>query len=151
LMCVLTSGAVVLSAAFVGSERWILGAGSALVAGGLCFVGFKSVHQLSRRFVVFVPAGFVVHDPMALLDPVLFRRAFVERIGPADAGTDSLDLTLGSAGVPVEVHLEEKVELARLSDDRKTGEVGKTARFMVSPMRPGAVLKEAEARRYPVG
>ncbi len=151
VMCVLTGCSIVAAPVVLASQRWVLGAVLLVAAPVFTWAGVKSIHQLSRRFVVFVPAGFVVHDPLALLDPVLFRKALVERIGPADADTDSLDLTLGAAGIPIEVLLEEKVELARLSDDRKTGEVGRTGRFMVSPMRPGAVLKEAAARRYPVG
>ncbi len=150
-VCVLTTCSVIAAIVLVASKQWIVGAVVAAVAAILGWLGPRSVHQLSRRFVVFVPAGFVVHDPIALLDPVLFRRSIVERIGPASMDTDSLDLTMGSVGTPLEVLLEEKVELAKLSDDRKTADVGQTARFLVSPMRPGAVLREAAARNYPVG
>ncbi len=150
ITCVLISCSLVSGLVLLAAQRWILGGVLVVVGAFLSWGGTQSVHQLSRRFVVFVPAGFVVHDPLAVADPVLFRRALVEYIGPAAVDTDSLDLTLGAAGVPIEVLLEEKVELAKLSADRKTAEVGRTARFMVSPMRPGAVLKEARARTYPV-
>jgi hypothetical protein len=150
IICVLTSVSLVVGPVLLAAKRWPIGAALVVAGAAVGWFGIRSVHQLSRRFVVFVPAGFVVHDPFAIVDPVLFRRSLVERIGPAVADTDSLDLTVGAAGVPIEVLLEEKVELAKLSDDLKTGEAGRTARFMVSPMRPGAVLKEATARKYPV-
>jgi hypothetical protein len=126
-VCVLSAASVIAFPLLLAAQAWVLG-----------------------RFVVFVPAGFVVHDHIALMDPVLFRRNVVETIGPAVVDTDSLDLTLGATGMPLEVHLHEKVELTKLSKDRKTADVGKTARFLVSPMRPGAVIREAAARRYAV-
>ncbi len=148
IVCALTVSAVIFAVLLIAAKAWIPGAVLVLVAAGVTWVGTRSLHQLSRRFVVFVPAGFVVHDHMSLFDPVLFRRNVVEHMGPAVAHTDSLDLTLGATGMPLEVHLTEKVELTKLSNDRRTGEAGRTARFLVSPMRPGAVLREASARNY---
>ncbi len=148
LVSVMTVSAFVAGPLLLAAQEWLWGAITVGIAGLMVFVGTKSLHQLSRRFLVFVPAGFVVHDQMTLMDPVLFRRNVVDTIGPAPVGTDSLDLTLGTAGMPLEVQLHEKVELTKLSKDRKTGEVGRTARFLVSPMRPGAVVREARARRY---
>jgi hypothetical protein len=149
-VCVLSAASVIAFPLLLAAQAWVLGGFAAVVAVVMAFVGTRSLHQLSRRFVVFVPAGFVVHDHIALMDPVLFRRNVVETIGPAVVDTDSLDLTLGATGMPLEVHLHEKVELTKLSKDRKTADVGKTARFLVSPMRPGAVIREAAARRYAV-
>jgi hypothetical protein len=146
----LTVAALIAGPLLLAARAWILGALLSAAALGVAWVGVRSLHQLSRRFIVFVPAGFVVHDHLALFDPVLFRRNVVEHIGLALADTDSLDLTLGATGMPLEVLLTEKVELTKLSPDRRTGEVGRTARFLVSPVRPGAVLREAAARRYAV-
>ena len=60
----------------------------------------RLVHQLSRRWVVLVPAGIVIADPLTLTDPVLFVRERVMGIGPADPGrrppADALDLRLGA-------------------------------------------------------
>lgn len=148
IVCALTVASVIGSLLLLAAKAWVAGAVLAFAAAGVVWVGTRSLHQLSRRFVVFVPAGFVVHDHMSLFDPVLFRRNVVEHMGPAVADTDSLDLTLGATGMPLEVHLTEKVELTKLSNDRRTGEAGRTARFLVSPMRPGAVLREAAARKY---
>jgi hypothetical protein len=148
IVCALTVCSVIGAVLLLAAKAWVPGVVVAIAACGATWAGTRSLHQLSQRFVVFVPAGFVVHDHMALFDPVLFRRNVVEHMGPAIAGTDSLDLTLGATGMPLEVHLTEKVELTKLSNDRRTGEAGRTARFLVSPMRPGAVLREAAARKY---
>jgi hypothetical protein len=146
-----TVGSLIGGPVLLAARQWIAGVAVCVLAVGLCWLTLRSLHQLSRRFVVFVPAGFVLHDPLVVLDPVLFRRNVIERLALAEVGTDSLDLTRGAPGTPIEVFLSEKVELTKLSDDLRTGEAGRTARFLASPMRPGAVLREATTRKLPVG
>lgn len=113
-----------------------------VVGAGLSFVLLRSLHGLSRRWVVFVPAGIVLHDPMALADPVLFQRQVIESLHLAPADTDSLDLTQAAFGLAVELVLREKVPMTLLR-----GEQGSSARLLFTPTRPGAVLAEAEERR----
>jgi hypothetical protein len=148
IISILTAASFIALPLLLAARMWTSSAVAGIVAGFMAWAGTRSLHQLSRRFVVFVPAGFVVHDHMVLMDPVLFRRNVVDTIRPAPADTDSLDLTMGAAGMPLEINLHEKVELTKLGKDRKTGEIGRTARFLISPMRPGAVVREARARRY---
>lgn len=135
----------------LAARQWVPGAIVSALSIAAVVVGARSLHQLSRRFVVFVPAGFVVHDHLVLREPVLFRRALVERIELTPEGSDTLDLTAGAPGLSVDVMLEEKVEITRLSSDRRSADIGSTARFRVAPTRPGRVLAEARARRYPAG
>jgi hypothetical protein len=96
--------------------------------------------------VVFVPAGFVLHDEFVVRDPVLFGRRFVQELRPAGADSDSLDLTNGASGLVLEAVLTEKVEIVRVMS-RKTSEVGSTARFLFVPTLPGRLLDEARTRR----
>lgn len=135
----------------LAARQWIPGAIVSALSIAALVVGARSLHQLSRRYVVFVPAGFVVHDHLVLREPVLFRRALVERIELTPEGSDTLDLTAAAPGLSIDVLLEEKVEITRLSADRRSADIGSTARFRVAPTRPGRVLAEARARRYPVG
>src|SRR5205814_1837244 len=72
----------------------------------------RSLHALSRRWVVFVPAGVVLHDHMTLADPVLVRRQAVRALGPASPATDALDLTQRALGLVLELALAEPVALA---------------------------------------
>jgi hypothetical protein len=103
-----------------------------------------------------VPAGLVVHDHVALPDPILFRRQTLRRVGPAapgdDTRADALDLTLGAGGLVVELEL---VESNELPVSRGTGRHREVAtvdalRVLVAPARPGAFLAAASAR-LPVG
>lgn len=145
---VATPTAVVL----LGAAGVWAGAVAALVVGGPAgVVAARSLHALTNRWVVLVPAGLVLRDAMALTEPVLFRRQLVEHLRPAPAGTDSLDLTLGAAGLAVELVLTEKVPMTLVKPRERTGEPGASARLLFTPTRPGAVLADAAERSLPVG
>lgn len=84
----------------LAAEQWVLG-GLALVLGWAAVWGaLKVCHVLSRRWVVLVPAGIVVHDPMALVDTLLVQRSDLDHVGPAPADTTATDLTLGASAWP---------------------------------------------------
>jgi hypothetical protein len=141
--------AVVSAPLLLAAKNFIGGTVALLAAVPILWVLPRSLYALAKRFVVFVPAGFVLHDNAALREPVLFRRQQVERIHAAPADTDSLDLTLNAPGLALEFLLTEKVEIARLMGPRdRVGETGKTARFLAVPTLPGRLLHEAATRRY---
>ena len=51
------------------------------IAGfALAYVVARSLHSLSTRWLVIVPAGVALVDPLTLLDPVLVRREVIEGI-----------------------------------------------------------------------
>jgi len=110
----------------------------------------RSLHTLSRRWAVFVPAGMVLHDPLTLLDPVLFQRSTVAGIGPAAAGSDALDLSQRAPGLALELALKEEVTFTLLVPLNREGRPATTTKFLFTPTRPGAVLDEARRRRLPV-
>ncbi len=140
------TGLPVAASLLLASRQWVAGGGAAALAVGAVIVGGRALHQLSRRWIVFVPAGLVLHDPMSVADPVLFRRQVVEGLGPAPTASDSLDLTQRAAGLALELRLTEKVPLARITAASRRGEQGASARLLFTPTRPGAVLAEASAR-----
>lgn len=136
-----TAGPLLLAA-----RQWALGA-LALAAGlPAAWWAARSLHTLARRWIVFVPAGFVLHDPLAIVDPVLVRRVTVRSFGPAPADTDALDLTRGALGLALEVRLAEPVPLL-LVRGRGESESVSAAKLLVTPTRPGALLTEARRRR----
>jgi hypothetical protein len=100
---------------------------------------------------VFVPAGVVLHDPVALLEPALFVRKVIEGLRPALADSDSLDLTKGALGLALELVLTEKVPMTLAKPGQIGGDQGSSARLLFTPTRPGQVLAEAARRRVPVG
>ena len=62
------------TALLLAARQWV--AGLALMVVGLpaAVLAVRALHGLARRWVVFVPAGLVLHDHHALVDPVLFPR-----------------------------------------------------------------------------
>ncbi|MEY2418916.1 MAG: hypothetical protein QOG90_1596 [Actinomycetota bacterium] len=130
--------------------HYALGIPVLVVGAALAYFAARSLLVLTRRWVVFVPAGLVLHDPLALIDPVLFERRVVETLRAAPADTDSLDLTQAALGLALELVLTEKVPMA-LNKGRKKAEAGASARLLFTPTRPGRVLSEAATRRIAVG
>jgi hypothetical protein len=96
---------------------------------------------------VFVPAGLVLHDSIALVDPVLFRRQSIDVLRPAPAGSDSLDLTQSAPGLALELLLLESVDLTLVKPGSRSGTSGRSARLLFTPTRPSAVLAQARERR----
>jgi hypothetical protein len=134
----------------LAGENYLLGAVVLVVGSALAAAAGRSLFALTRRWVVFVPAGLVLHDPMTLADPVLFERKQIESIHAAPADTDSLDLTQKALGLAVELVLTEKVPMV-LVRGRREAESGSSARLLFTPTRPGRVLATAAENRIRVG
>jgi hypothetical protein len=141
---------VVTGPLLLASEQWALGGVATVVGAAVAVVVGRALHSLTQRWVVLVPAGLVLKDHLAVLDPVLVRRTEVEVLRPAPADTDALDLTVRAPGLALELRLLDKVGLVKVVPGTK-GEQGRTARLLFTPTRPGAVLADAGARRIPVG
>jgi hypothetical protein len=126
---------------------WVVGLVALAVGLPVAWRAARALHVLSTRFVVLVPAGFVLHDPLALTDPVLFRRASVRALGPASAGTDALDLTCGALGLALEAQLVEETDLPTVAPRRGAPSATvETQAVLFTPTRPGALLTATRAR-----
>ena len=135
----------------LAAEQWVAGIALAVLGGPAAVVSARALHGLSKRWVVFVPAGLVLHDLHALVDPVLFPRARVRRLGPAPAALDGArDLTQGALGLALELELAQDLELVPRRPDGSL-ELEPVDRVLFTPTRPGALLQEAARRRLPVG
>jgi hypothetical protein len=135
----------------LAARQWLAGAALLVVGVPAAAVAIRALHGLARRWVVFVPAGLVLHDLHAMVDPVLFPRATIRRLGPAPAdGDGALDLTQRSLGLALELELVEPTEVAPRRTDRAVQVVHVRA-LLFTPTRPGELLKEATARRIAVG
>jgi hypothetical protein len=147
--------AVVLAGISVGplllaTEQLVAGVAATVVGVVLAFLAARSLHALSRRFLVFVPGGVVVHDPLTIVDPVLLPKGSLASIGPAPADTDAEDLTMGAGGLLMELRLQQPADLLRRRPGRAPAEVVSTAAVLVAPTRTAAVLAEATERNLPV-
>jgi hypothetical protein len=138
----------------LAAEAWVAGALVVVAGVPLALGAIRALHGLARRWVVFVPAGMVLHDPASLADPVLFRRADVAGLGPApaDAVDGALDLTQRALGLALQLEAQQPAEVAPRSPRRGAEvEVASVSRLLFTPTRPGAVMSEAARRRIAVG
>jgi hypothetical protein len=148
LMWAVAAAGVATGPLLLAARQWVAGAVALAVGLPAAVVVVRSLHTLARRWLVFVPNGVVVHDPLALVEPVLLRRAHVRSFGPAPADTAALDLTGGALGLALEVRLVPPVSLVLVAGGRPGVNEARTAgALLVSPTRPGAVLAEARRRR----
>jgi hypothetical protein len=134
---------------------WVPGA-LTLVAGWIvAAAGLRSLHSLAKRWLVFVPAGVVVVDSLALTDALLVQRQRVSSIGPATVDTTAHDLTASALGLALELRLlaPETIVPApnRLRGRGQTITPIEVTAVLVAPTRPGWVLDEARRRRLLVG
>jgi hypothetical protein len=143
---VLTAGGPVAAALLLAARQWAAGAIAAAIGAAAVFFLGRALHGLSRRWVVFVPAGLVLHDPMTLVDPVLFPKLKIAGLEVADAGTDALDLTQRSPGIALELLLREEASLVLTKPGERIGPTVATDRLLFTPTRPGQVLQELRAR-----
>ena len=97
--------------------RIVLGLVALVVGVPVALLLVRSLHGLSRRWLVLVPAGVVVVDPLTLADPVLFVREHVlsmrgvDGAAPVPAGV--LDLRLGATAGSTAVTFDEEADLLR--------------------------------------
>lgn len=134
----------------LAAEAWLAGAAALAVGLPLARVALSALHGLSRRVVVFVPAGFVLADRTVLGEPVLVPRATMARLAPAVRGTSALDLSARALGLLLQVDLAEPATFPLRRGRHDIDEQRATA-FLVAPMRPGAFLRHAASSRLPVG
>lgn len=141
-----TVGAPIAGVLLLADRRWVAGAIVVVVSAAAGVVLGRAVHGLSRRWVVFVPAGLVVHDPMSLADPVLFPKAMVGDVTVAEHASTALDLTQRAAGLTLELSLKEPAPLVLAKVGRGIGPTVDTERLLFTPTRPGRVLAELRTR-----
>lgn len=137
----------------LAARQWVWG-GVTLVAGvPLAVVLVRALHNLSRRWAVFVPAGLVLHDPITMTEPVLFKRASITRLGPAlvAGATEAVDLSQRAPGLVLEAELAAAVPLNLIQPGRRESRGVEAQRLLFTPTRPGALLDEARSRRFAVG
>lgn len=132
----------------------VLGAITLVVGVPVVVVGARALHGLSRRWLVLVPAGVVVVDPMTLAEPVLLVRRHVRALRASEPSVGVadgvLDLRLGSALGNVLIDLDEKAEMVRTNRGGRGGITTQTAHLLVAVVQRREFLEMAAARRVRV-
>jgi hypothetical protein len=144
----LGAGPLLLSAgrAAEGAVALVIGVPAAVVAA-------RALHQLSRRWVVLVPAGVVIVDRMALADNVLFPREHVQRMRGVAADEpvgDVLDLRLGATLGSLLLAFDEPAELLRAPRPRRGAETVFAPALLVAVSYRRELLEAAAGRRVRV-
>ena len=150
LAAALVPAAIATGPLLLAAEQVALGVIATIAGAALTYVLVRALLSLTQRWAVLVPAGLVLKDHFALLDPVLFRRLQIETMGAALADTDALDLTAAAPGRAVEVQLSEKEPVTKVSFGGRDQEMLKVGRFLFTPTRPAALLADAAGRRFKV-
>jgi hypothetical protein len=143
--------AVVVAGALAGplllaAEQWLAAAAALVIGWPLAVFGARALHRLAQRWLVFVPAGLALVDPVTLTDSVSMTRGAIASIGPAPADTTAEDLTAGSLGLAIEVTFVEPHTIVPLPgrDEKPTDQSVDALLFTAT--RPGHVLREARQR-----
>jgi hypothetical protein len=127
-------------------------AGSVALIAGVAIAGalIRSLAALDHRWLVLVPAGLVVVDPLTFPDPVLLPREHIEslRRAPIDArARERSEILVGGPGPVLLTCREPGTFLRRSGRGHASIEAD---RLRLSPLRPGLVLIAAGTHRIAV-
>ena len=151
-----TTGAVM----FLAQRNWLAGIPIAVVAVAANFIGVRSCYQLTQRWLVVVPAGIVLVDPIVIIDALLVQKKNLADItySPApenprenNADANVLDLTATAVGPYLTVSLRDQDVIVPAPKTRKRGEVLEPVDvqvFRCTPVRSGWFLDEVKARGF---
>ena len=101
------------------------------------------IHLLSRRWLVFVPAGVVVHDEIVLSTNLMIRKQDLFQIQLARNNSAAADLSALTWGVPLELTLNKPLDISLTSIGAKhlnTISAIHAQSVLIATSRPGFVL-----------
>jgi hypothetical protein len=98
----------------LASGHWVTGGVGVVLSGVLLWRVAPQLHRLTLRWLVRVPAGWLLHDEVVLAENFVVQKTNIVSMDKALAGTEALDLSAMTRGVPIELQLREMIEV-RLS------------------------------------
>ena len=145
------AGALLCGPLALAARNWLVGIPvTAIAIAATVFVGPRW-HKMSRRWLLLVPAGLVVHDPVVLADTLMVRTDQILGIGLARADTEAADLTGPASGYAVQVDTGETVSTVfAFTPQDPNGKAIHMTGFLIAPSRPGAALRRANERGLPI-
>lgn len=147
-VAVIASGS--LAVVWIRSGDALAAAIAGAVTLGLAVLVAPRWHRLARRWLVLVPAGVVIHDPLVLAETVMLRRHDVAGVALATVDTEAADLSGPAGGHLLEIRTRAMVTAVLNAGPRTPG--GRAihlAAALVAPTRPGAALAAARRRGHP--
>lgn len=141
------SAALVAGPMLLAARSWAAGIVLTLLAAAGLVLLLPRWHRLSRRWLVLVPAGLVVHDPVVLADTLMLRTDQIGALRLAPPDTEAADLTGPASGYAIEVLATETITTVfAFTPSDPGGRAIHLTGFLVSPSRPGEALRAAAAR-----
>ncbi len=165
IAAIMSIGGLAAGPLLLAAERWILGAAITLVGIPLVAVSTRSLYALTQRWLVFVPAGVVIHDHLAVQDPLLLRRRVIASFAAAPQNSTATDLSQGAAGLILQVSANQAISLllpseptwarrklqlrlknpSQLKDPTHSCQIH-TEALLIAPSRPGLAIQLAQKR-----
>jgi hypothetical protein len=116
----LLSGSLLGGSLLIAAEAYFVGAPLLIVGVVLTRTVPRRLHRLSRRWLVIVPAGVVVHDHLVLAETMMSMRSKILSISKVAASGETADFTGGVVGPRIAVHLKEADKVALSNITAKT-------------------------------
>jgi len=119
-----------------GSDLWVGGFIASVLAAATIWRFAPQLHRLSLRWLVRVPAGWVIHDGVLLAENLLLRTHNVTSMQLAPVSTEAIDLSGITYGVPIEISLREMTDVRLsplLSKVTKTVDALHVKQMLVAP------------------
>ncbi len=116
----LLTGSIIGGSLLIAAETYFVGAPLLLVGVVLARTVPRRLHRLSRRWLVIVPAGVVVHDHLVLAETMMSMRSKILSISKVAASGETADFTGGVAGPRIAVQLKEADKVALSNITAKT-------------------------------
>ena len=129
---------------FFAARIWLAGAISLIGLAACIKFMAPRIHQLSRRWLVFVPAGFVVHDEIVLSINLMIKKQELVDIQLARDDTQAADLSALTWGVPLELSFNKTLDVSLTAIGArhlKTVSAIHATSIIIAPSRPGTVLR----------
>lgn len=131
----------------LAAGQWAAGIAALAAGWPLAVMATRSLHRLAQRWLVFVPAGLALVDPLVLADALSIPRGAVVSIAAAPADTMAEDLTGGAMGLAVEIVFDTPQTIVpRARPEPGEADTVDVPSVLFTPTRPGAVVREARAR-----
>ena len=135
----------------LAAHSMIVGIGVLAVAGVLTWLVGQRLHRFSCRWLVSVPAGLVVHDPVVLAETLMVLRPNVDHVRLALADTKAADLTGPAAGHALEITVREMVQVVLAAAPKNPkGTAIHAQSVLIAPSRPGRALRALADRKIAV-
>ena len=129
---------------FFAARIWLAGVISLIGLAACIKFMAPRIHQLSRRWLVFVPAGFVVHDEIVLSINLMIKKHELVDIQLARDDTQAADLSALTWGVPLELSFNKTLDVSLTAIGArhlKTVSAIHATSIIIAPSRPGTVLR----------